>query len=183
MVSKVVHSSKKTGGSDNWGTPVDVFNQLNERWKFDIDVAADESNHLCPIWYGPGGLYDDALSAPWGPKKIHGLETATHVYCNPPYSRVGEFVAKASEEASVNNATTVMLIPARTDTRWFHEYVYDTLAQGWRPHIHVVFIKGRLKFILPHPAEITDVIAPTNSAPFPSMLVFFYAHNASRPQV
>nr|UVN04816.1 MAG: dNA N-6-adenine-methyltransferase [Bacteriophage sp.] len=77
------------------------------------------------------------------------------VFCNPPYGRaIADWVRKCSMEASRENTTVVMLIPARTDTRWFHDYILN------RAEIH--FIKGRLRFE-------TDGI-PGGPAPSPSMI-------------
>lgn len=77
------------------------------------------------------------------------------VWCNPPYGReISKWVQKSSEESKLHNETVVMLIPARTDTKWFHEYIYNKAE--------VRFVKGRLKF--------GD---SKNSAPFPSMVVVF----------
>lgn len=72
------------------------------------------------------------------------------MFCNPPYSQAAQWVEKAAGE----NATTVMLLVSRTDTRWFHKYIYH--------RAEIRFIKGRLKFS-----------GAKNSAPFPSMIVIF----------
>lgn len=78
----------------------------------------------------------------------------TSVWCNPPYGReIGKWVEKAYNE-SLNGVTVVMLLPARTDTKWFHEFVYGKTE--------IRFLRGRLKF--------GD---SKNSAPFPSMVVIF----------
>ena len=130
--------------TDDWATPKDLFNVLNEQHKFDLDVAASLTNYLCDDWFGLDH-YDEArrdgLKADW-----YG-----HVWCNPPYGRViKDWVLKASQHHDL----VVMLLPARTDTRWFHELVL--------PNANVKFIKGRLKFG-----------GHKVSAPFPSMLVTF----------
>ena len=79
------------------------------------------------------------------------------VFCNPPYGReIGKWVEKAYAENMIGGAYVVMLIPARTDTKWFHDYIYN------KPNVEIRFLKGRLKF--------GD---SKNSAPFPSMLVIF----------
>lgn len=79
------------------------------------------------------------------------------VFCNPPYGRaIGEWVKKCSEEAKKPNTTVVMLIPARTDTSYFHDYIYQ------KDNVDIRFVRGRLKF--------GDGKAP---APFPSMVVIF----------
>lgn len=79
------------------------------------------------------------------------------VFCNPPYGRaIKDWVKKCSEEAKQPDTTVVLLIPARTDTAYFHDYIYQ------KPNVEVRFIRGRLKF--------GD---GKNSAPFPSMVVIF----------
>lgn len=79
------------------------------------------------------------------------------VFCNPPYGKVlKDWVKKSYEESQKPNTLVVLLIPARTDTKYFHEYIYK------KPNVEIRFLKGRLKF-----GE------SKNSAPFPSMLVIF----------
>lgn len=127
--------------SDEWATPRDRLEEwAREFGPFDLDVAADEANAVTPRFYT---LVEDGLSQPW---------TGT-VWCNPPYSNVAKWIAKA-HQAAQEGATVVCLVPARTDTRWWHEHV--TEATGVR------FLKGRLKF--------GDATA---AAPFPSALVVF----------
>lgn len=64
------------------------------------------------------------------------------VFCNPPYGReIGKWVKKCYEESKKENTIVVMLIPSRTDTRWFHDYIYN------KDNVEIRFIKGRLKFI------------------------------------
>ena len=129
--------------TDNWATPQDFFDKLNTEFHFDLDVCADEINHKCDKYYTK---QQDGLTMPW-----KGI-----VWCNPPYGReIGSWVRKALF-ASVGGATVVMLIPARTDTKWFHDYIYK------RDNVEVRFVKGRLKFG-----------NSKNSAPFPSMVVVF----------
>lgn len=122
--------------SDEWETPQDLFDRLDAEFHFDLDVCATDDNHKCAKYYT---LKQDGLSQEW-----HGT-----VWCNPPYSNIKEW-AKACYE--YGNA--VMLVPSRTDTKWFHDYVYNKSE--------IRFIKGRLKF--------GD---SNNSAPFPSMIVIF----------
>ena len=80
------------------------------------------------------------------------------VFCNPPYGReIGKWVRKAWEEAQAGTPV-VLLIPARTDTTYFHDYIYN--------QAEIRFIRGRLKF--------TDEDGNTSDpAPFPSMLVVY----------
>lgn len=134
MNPSVMFSSK----TDMWSTPQEFFDELNEEFHFDIDACASSENAKCKRFYTQ---FDDGLSQEW-----QGT-----VWCNPPYGRtIGEWVKKAHD----SKATVVMLLPARTDTRWFHEYIYG--------QAEVRFVKGRLK-----------VGGSTNSAPFPSMIVVF----------
>ena len=130
--------------TDNWATPKDLFAKLNDEFSFQLDVAASSTNHLCEQWFGldhPEAERRDGLAGDW----------VGRVWCNPPYGRViKDWVMKASQHDDL----VVMLLPARTDTRWFHEIVL--------PNAQVQFIKGRLKF--------GDSIT---AAPFPSMIVRF----------
>lgn len=139
MNKEVMFSS----ATDNWATPQDFFDKLNAEFHFDLDVCADEINHKCDKYYTKE---QDGLQMPW-----KGI-----VWCNPPYGReIGKWVRKALF-ASVGGATVVMLIPARTDTKWFHDYIYK------RDNVEIRFVRGRLKFG-----------NSKNSAPFPSMVVVF----------
>lgn len=127
--------------SDMWETPKEFFNALDTEFHFNIDVCATPQNAKCAAYYTPemNGLYQQWKGVCW---------------CNPPYGRdIGRWVEKASDSAA-NGALVVMLLPARTDTRWFHDYILGKAE--------VRFIKGRLKFS-----------GAKNSAPFPSMVVIF----------
>ena len=130
--------------TDNWATPIELFNKLKAEHRFDMDVAASSTNHLCKEWFG--------LDHPEEGRR-NGLEGQWegHVWCNPPYGRgIKDWVLKASKHYDL----VVMLLPARTDTKWFHELVL--------PNANVEFIKGRLKFG-----------GSKFGAPFPSMIVTF----------
>lgn len=129
-----------SSATDLWATPQSFFDVLNTEFGFELDVCALPENAKCKKYYTPE---DNGLVQPW--------EGAC--WCNPPYGReIGKWVQKAAE--SVRNATVVMLLPARTDTKWFHRYIYGKAE--------IRFIEGRLKF--------GD---SKNSAPFPSMVVVF----------
>ena len=125
--------------SCEWSTPQDFFDKLNDEFHFTLDVCATPENAKCEHYYTKE---QDGLSQPW---------TGT-VWCNPPYGRgiTEKWVKKASE----TDTTVVMLLPARTDVQWFHDYIYHKAE--------IRFIKGRLKF-----GGCKD------SAPFPSMVVIF----------
>jgi phage N-6-adenine-methyltransferase len=134
-----VHFSSKT---DLWATPRHLFDRLHEEFGFKTDVCALPENAKCERFYTPA---EDRLQQEW-----RGV-----CFMNPPYGRViGKWVQKAFESSRDNGATVVCLLPARTDTRWWHEWVMR--ASETR------FLKGRLKFG-----------GAKNSAPFPSCVVVF----------
>ena len=141
MNKELMFSSK----TDLWETPQDLFDKLNNEFHFTLDVCATPENAKCEEFYTKE---QDGLKQPW----------KGTVWCNPPYGRqIGEWVRRAFL-ASVSGSTVVMLLPARTDTRWFHEYIYGKAE--------IRFIRGRLKFG-----------GSKNSAPFPSMVVVFMPHD------
>ena len=138
MNTKVMFSSK----TDLWETQQDFFDRLDDEFGFDLDACALPQNAKCERYYTPEM---DGLSQPWD-----GV-----VWCTPPYGRnIGKWVQKAHDENKRNNNYIVMLLPARTDTRWFHDYILNKAE--------VRFIRGRLKFG-----------GSKNGAPFPSMVVIF----------
>jgi phage N-6-adenine-methyltransferase len=140
---KLMFSSK----SDMWGTPQSFFDKLNKKYKFSLDACATKENSKCERFYT---IEDDGLSKSWENEVV---------FVNPPYSNVGDWVAKAHYESTHNNATVVMLIPSRTDTKYWHQYIMDSANK-------IFFIKGRLKFQ-------NGSTVSTHSAPFPSAVVVF----------
>ena len=138
MVSKTLFSSQ----SDEWATPQKIFDELNEEFGFNLDPCASSENHKCDRFYT---IEDDGLSQKWG---------GCRVFCNPPYSQIDKWVEKAFRETREDNTLVVLLIPSRTDTRYFHDFIYQ--------RAEIRFVKGRLKF--------GD---GKGSAPFPSMVVIF----------
>jgi len=138
MNTEVMFSSK----SDEWSTPQDIYNQLDNEFHFNLDPCSTEENHKCDTFFTQK---DNGLSKNWG---------GYRAFVNPPYSQIKQWVKKCWEESTKPNTIVVMLIPARTDTKYFHEYINH--------RSEVRFIKGRLKF--------GD---SNNSAPFPSMVVIF----------
>lgn len=134
-----------SSATDQWETPQAFFDKLNEEFHFALDVAADNTNFKCERYYDKS---IDGLIQPWCTPPSYA------VWCNPPYGKaVGKWVEKAFKE-SLTGQTIVMLLPVRTDTKWFHDYIYNKAE--------IRFVKGRLKF--------GDSV---NSAPFPSMVVVF----------
>lgn len=146
MINDVIFSSK----SDEWYTPDKFYNELDEKYQFVFDLACSKEN--CKTADG-FTIEENSLDQKWN---IITLETnGGWLWLNPPYSQCKEFVAKSYDEMQ-RGAKIVMLIPSRTDTKWFHEFLYK------KEGVTIEFIKGRLKF--------GD---SKNSAPFPSMLVIF----------
>lgn len=118
MNTDVMFSSK----TDMWATPQNFFDKLNEEFGFTTDVCAIPENAKCKRFFSPDV---DGLKQEWT-----GV-----VWCNPPYGKeIGKWVKKAHDSI----CTTVALLPARTDTRWFHDYILGKAE--------IRFIRGRLKF-------------------------------------
>ena len=135
-----INQGLMTSNTDLWSTPRDFFDDYNAVYHFDVDVCATAENALCAKFYSPE---DNGLSKEW-----HGV-----CWMNPPYGReIGKWMNKAYE-SSLHGATVVCLVPARTDTAWWHDYA----MKG-----NIEFIRGRLKFG-----------GSKNSAPFPSAVVVF----------
>ncbi|PGM47390.1 DNA N-6-adenine-methyltransferase [Bacillus thuringiensis] len=137
-----LNSGMFTSNTDLWYTPIDFFNKLNDEFSFEIDVCALPENAKCDKYFTP---------------EMDGLKQEWKGVCwmNPPYGRViGGWVKKAYE-SSLNGATVVCLLPARGDTKWWHDYCMNG---------EVRLVKGRLKF---GGSKI--------NAPFPSAVVIFGA--------
>lgn len=143
-LSRVVFSS----GKSDWRTPKELFERLDRQWgPFALDAAASADNALCASFYD---AEVDALKQDWSEHE--------RVFVNPPYGRtvLDRWVNKAVEE-SVKGARVVMLLPARTDSAWYHDLVKLCA-------FHVEFIRGRVRFS-----------GSKAGAPFPSMVVVFEA--------
>ena len=141
-------SEKKAYSSrtEEWGTPKDLFDKLNDEFGFTLDPCASEENYKCDKYYT---VEDDGLKQDWGGQTV---------FMNPPYRReIKSWVRKAYME-SLKGAVVVCLIPARTDTIYWHDYIF--------PHAKDIrFLKGRLRFVKGN--KIGD------AAPFPSAVVIF----------
>lgn len=131
---------------DDWCTPQKLYDDLNQEFCFGLDAAASKSNSKC------GGSYCDIIC---DGLKVDWYYHSRHqpIFINPPYSKNVSFIKKAYEE-SVKGATVVCIVPSRTDTVWWHEYVMHSSE--------IRFLRGRLYF--------DDAIWP---APFPSCIVVF----------
>ena len=124
-----------------WETPQDLFDCLNAKYHFTIDVCAVKENAKCDIYYTPE---IDGLSQHW----------VGRCWMNPPYGRgIRKWIKKAYDSCVENNALVVCLLPARTDTTWWHDYC----LKG-----EIEFIRGRLRFG-----------GAKDNAPFPSVIVIF----------
>lgn len=144
-------------GKDDWETPDSLFQRYHIDYDFVLDAAADESNTKCAAWFGRGGFEEDALCATtdWESVLRHG-----NIWLNPPYSRgrQSQFVLRAVAAMVATKGQhagrTVCLLPARTDTALFHDYI--------QPSGKIEFLRGRVKFK-----------GAKSGAPFPSMIVVF----------
>ena len=130
-----------TSNSDEWETPQSLFDELDKEFHFDLDPCATTSTAKCEKYYT---AEDDGLAHSWG---------GYRVFCNPPYSEISKWVEKCYREGIKDNTLVVMLIPSRTDTRYFHDFIYR--------RAEIRFVRGRVKF------------GGKSNAPFPSMIVVF----------
>lgn len=143
MKNLAVHTSSKT---PEWATPQALFDELNREFNFTLDPCATKENAKCAKFYTKE---DDGLSKSWDGERV---------FCNPPYgTQMPKWVKKCAE---ATGGVVVMLIPARTDTKYFHQFIYQKAE--------IRFIKGRIKF------EGEQV--GSGAAPFPSMIVIFNPH-------
>jgi site-specific DNA-methyltransferase (adenine-specific) len=132
-----VHFSSKT---DEWPTPQWLFDALHREFGFTLDPCSTPANAKCPKHYT---RVEDGLSRSWADETV---------WMNPPYGReIGDWMAKAYQAARDDQATVVCLVPARTDTKWWHDYAMKH---------EIRLLRGRLQF--------GDATA---SAPFPSAVV------------
>ena len=149
-MNKALFSSKKM----DWCTPQALFDALNAKYGFTLDAAATDKTAKCVDHYTPE---TDGLTSSW--------DTTGAVFCNPPYGReIGKWIRKAYEEAQ-KGGTIVLLIPARTDTTYFHDYIYK--------QAEVQFLRGRIKFVDEDGNPHRDKNGRAVGAPFPSALVVY----------
>ena len=137
-------------GNKEWETPESLFWPLKKEFNIVLDTCATEANTKCNAWID---RKMNALSASWS-TMLANIGPDKAGWMNPPYGReIDKWVRKAHEE-SLKGATIIALLPARTDTSWFHNYIHNKHE--------VRFLKGRIKFV-----------GAKDSAPFPSMIVIF----------
>ena len=142
-----------SSATTEWSTPQKFYDKLDVQFKFTLDPCADADNHKCGKFYTEA---DDGLSKNWQGERV---------FCNPPYGReIKKWVKKCYEESQKPNTVVVMLIPSRTDTSWWHDYVMRAAE--------IIFVRGRLKF--------GDA---KNAAPFPSAVVVFRSRGCPSLQV
>lgn len=135
----------KTSKRDDWETPSEIFDPLNQEFSFNLDPCASSQNAKCPRYFTP---VEDGLRQTWAGETV---------FMNPPYGRViGKWVRKAWEEWQ-KGATVVCLLPARVDTAWFHDYIFG--------QAEIRFIRGRVYF-RQNGGEV-------DRAPFPSMIAVY----------
>lgn len=133
-----------SSNTNEWATPAKLFEDLDREFHFDLDPCSTNENAKCADHYT---IEDDGLTKNW---------VGRNVFCNPPYGReLPKWVRKCYEESKKPNTLVVMLIPARTDTSYFHEYIYHKAKE-------IRFLRGRLHFN-----------ESKQGAPFPSMIVVF----------
>jgi site-specific DNA-methyltransferase (adenine-specific) len=131
-----------TSRTDEYETPQDLFDKLDREFHFTLDPCSTDENTKCEKHYTKE---QDGLAQDW---------TGETVFCNPPYGRqISKWIKKCYDHYK-NGGTAVMLIPARTDTNAFHDFIYG-IAE-------IRFIRGRLHF---NGLKI--------NAPFPSMVVVY----------
>tara|TARA_R110000824_G_scaffold52075_2_gene144807 strand:- start:6531 stop:7013 length:483 start_codon:yes stop_codon:yes gene_type:complete len=139
--------------SDEWETPANFYEKLNRKFKFTLDPCCTKLNNRCAKYYT---IEEDGLTKSWAKETV---------FVNPPYSDVGKWVKKAYTESTNNGAVVAMLIPSRTDTKYWHDYIMTSASA-------IYFIKGRLKFYNKIIADSTGK-DDVNAAPFPSCVVVF----------
>lgn len=130
--------------SNEWATPLRFFAELDKEFHFNLDPCCTHENAKCEKHFT---LQENGLAQSWGGHRV---------FCNPPYGReIGKWVEKCYNESQKPGTLVVMLIPARTDTKYFHRYIYKKARE-------IRFIEGRLHFN-----------ESKQGAPFPSMVVIF----------
>lgn len=143
-----------TSDKQDWETPQDFFDNLNKEFDFELDAFASDKNAKCKHFFTE---QDDALQQDWTEYKS--------IFINPPYtSKVQDEVLKKINDTISSNwrGVIVLLIPARTDTKRWHDYIFNKADD-------IRFIKGRLRF------EIDGV--PRGSSTFPSAVVVYDGRN------
>lgn len=151
MNKDLMFSSKK----NDYETPQDFFDELNKEFDFTLDACATRENSKCLSYYTKN---ENGLNQSWAGERV---------FVNPPYGRqIYCWVEKCYYESQFDNTFVVLLIPARTDTKYFHDFIWNEGENDFYLGVKVRFVKGRLKF--------GD---SKNAAPFPSVIVIFNRSN------
>lgn len=142
-MSKAVQHLQNISIADKYGTPLTLYYEATTRYGIRpiLDVCADRINHVTDSYFTE---HDNALTKQWN----------VDFYMNPPYSKIRDFIKYAYEQHKKHNVNGLLLTYAKTDTKWWHDYV-ESKAE-------IYFIKGRIKFFDEHG------ILTKNSAPYPS---------------
>lgn len=139
---------------DDRATPPELFGPLHERFRFTLDVAAAAHNTKCPRFFTKA---DDGLSQAWAGERV---------WCNPPYSDIAPWVAKAHSEPA---ALVVMILPAnRTEQGWWQRHIEPYRDRGGR--LSIEFLPGRIRFIRRGQTEV----GPNERPPFGSALAIWH---------
>jgi len=140
----MINAGLFSSNTNEWATPKSLFASLDAEFHFDLDPCSTDENAKCEKHYT---IDTDGLTQNWGGQRV---------FCNPPYGReLPKWVRKCYEESLKPDTLVVMLIPARTDTSYFHDYIYHKARE-------IRFLRGRLHFN-----------ESRQGAPFPSMVVVF----------
>lgn len=151
------HATRTTNpAKDEWGTPDDLWQSLHAEFGFTWDMAASDANAKLSSRITKEM---DALSMVEWPYGV--------LWINPPYSRTGEFVAKAAEQAIPGKRTIVLLIPASTTNKWFHAYIWDKARHTTRPGVEIRYLDKRVQFV-----------GADSGAPWHSMILVFRGADA-----
>jgi phage N-6-adenine-methyltransferase len=162
-MNKKTQETMFSSKSAEWETPQDFFDRLNQTHDFTLDPCSTPENTKCVKHYT---RVQDGLSRDWG---------GHNVFVNPPYGReMKKWVKKAFEESQKPDTTVVMLIPARTDTRYWHDYCMKADL--------IYFVKGRLHFKNKVIADYTGK-TKTSPAPFPSAVIVFKGKAKGNPLI
>ena len=138
-----IHESLFSSRSEEWPTPQDFFDGLDAEFRFTLNPCATPESAKCETYFTKA---QDGLEQDW---RRH------RVFCNPPYGKSMRDWARKCYEASRAGALVVLLAHSRTDTRWFHDWVYGKAAE-------IRFVRGRLRFG-----------GVKQAAPFPSLVAVY----------
>lgn len=148
-----------------WRTPGEFLNdRVVARWPLVFDVCASHGANVLGLPYispEEDALKHDHWALVIDRRRREG--TRGYGWMNPPYGRgIGEWVYRAALTAFYG-VGMVCLLPARTDTRWWHDFIWDSNKHAWAPDVHGELVRGRIKFV-----------GATAGAPFPSALIVFH---------